>query len=384
MSKILVLSLAVGLMFVRETRAQWIEAEIESHGERVTILHATPQRVFAGAHGGVFVSLDNGFTWTKSSTGLPEEIDVHFLEFDRKGRLFLGTEPGVYYSDDSGSTWKVGRVDFLKSNLSGLTVLDTLVFIGSTEGIYRSPNRGRNWTLDTNAPKANSLINAGARLFAGTSYGIFRSDDTGKSWVEVWNGIPEVPSVRDLAEIGEQELFANLTTGSMYRSTNFGASWQPLGDLPVQQYLGLARLDDTLYAGTQYGIFRSVDQGGAWEYYSQGLVDTFFYDIVVSGTNLLAANNNGHVYLRKLSGLAGVTAASLSPLTLSYDSKAMRLYLRLDNVTSTGEVQLFDLLGRVVMEVPLSTALNGLSTRVLAQGAYLVVLDNRVVGRFTR
>ncbi len=59
--------------------------------------------IFAGAPGGVFLSTNNGTTWTSVSTGLKNDV-VSALAVSGEN-IFAGTNGGVFLSTDNGTSW---------------------------------------------------------------------------------------------------------------------------------------------------------------------------------------------------------------------------------------------------------------------------------------
>lgn len=62
--------------------------------------------------------------------------------------------------------------------------------------------------------------------------------------------------------------FCGAQFGGVYRTTNSGASWQPVGrgviDLEVFSLHIPKRLPNTIYVGTARGVYKSIDGGAAW------------------------------------------------------------------------------------------------------------------------
>jgi photosystem II stability/assembly factor-like uncharacterized protein len=97
-------------------------------------------------HPYIYRTHDNGKTWQKTVTGLPENAYVHAVREDpiRKGLLFAGTEIGVYVSFNDGATWRP-----LQNNLPVSSVRD-LVIHGDDLVVA---THGRSfWILDDIAP----------------------------------------------------------------------------------------------------------------------------------------------------------------------------------------------------------------------------------------
>jgi len=71
-----------------------------------------------------FKTTDYGKTWTKITTGLPDNSYVHAVKEDpkRKGLLFAGTENGVYVSFDDGGRWQSLKLNLPTTPIHDLTV----------------------------------------------------------------------------------------------------------------------------------------------------------------------------------------------------------------------------------------------------------------------
>lgn len=343
----------LGILATNTATAQWVEHSLSGHGERVNLLLPAGDRVYAGFHGGVDQSFDGGLTWESAGTGIGNEVDVHALKFDSKGRMFMATEPGVYVSMDSGRTWAVAKLNFMKSNLLSFDVVDSILFAGSSEGIYLSRNGGRNWRLDSvSSPskQVNSLLTVRNVLFAGSRAGLYTSADTGRTWVLSSAGMPVDPLIRELRVIGDSDIYA-LVSQDVYHSTDQGQSWSSVqGDLRDQQYFGIARFEDTLYASTQYGIFRSVVGSGNWVDYSEGIEDSLFYDIRFVNGRLLAAGNDGHVYTRDLRIPASVDSRSAGGKLIGLLRSGSKLSVSVEPHPANCKVVVVDILGTSKVE----------------------------------
>jgi photosystem II stability/assembly factor-like uncharacterized protein len=72
----------------------------------------------------IFKTTDYGKSWTKITTGLPENSYAHAVHEDpkRKGLLFAGTENGVFVSFDGGGHWQSLRMNLPMTPIHDLTV----------------------------------------------------------------------------------------------------------------------------------------------------------------------------------------------------------------------------------------------------------------------
>ncbi len=71
-----------------------------------------------------FKTADYGKSWTKITSGLPENSYVHVVREDpkRKGLLFAGTENGIFVSFDDGAHWQSLKLNLPMTPIHDLTV----------------------------------------------------------------------------------------------------------------------------------------------------------------------------------------------------------------------------------------------------------------------
>ncbi|MBA4311192.1 MAG: hypothetical protein C0417_01040 [Chlorobiaceae bacterium] len=88
-------------------------------------------------------------------------------------------------------------------------------------------------------------------VFAGTQDGVFRSTINSNNWLEVDNGLAS-KYIRSFASINST-IFVGTNNAGVYRSTDYGSVWEAINeDLKNQTIQTLAVIDTILYAGT-YG-----------------------------------------------------------------------------------------------------------------------------------
>ncbi|MBK7031840.1 MAG: hypothetical protein IPH49_00885 [Ignavibacteria bacterium] len=113
----------------------------------------------------------------------------------------------------------------------------------------------------------------GSNLFVATENYVFRSTNNGDSWTPVNNGLPE-DGIYSLLGVGTK-LYAgaDASSGSLYVSSDSGASWKMLDMMyfksgikqPVGDVMSLASLGENLFVGTSYGlVLRSDNEGDSW------------------------------------------------------------------------------------------------------------------------
>jgi photosystem II stability/assembly factor-like uncharacterized protein len=276
-------------------------------------LAASGTNLFAGTYGGVVVSTNDGTTWINApppppGEELPFEANVSALTISDNGEggtnLFAGTDgDGIYLSTDNGTTWSPFG---LTSNIiSSISIIDTNLFVGTDVGPYLSTDGGMTWSAPLVLGLTNSSITAfagrGGNLFAGTAgNGIALTTDNGATWTSINSGLTN-PYVNALAVIDTNVIAA--TQGGVFLSSNNGTNWVPVNVSPsCNSVSAFAVIDSNLFAGTPCnGVFLSTDNGESWSPASSELADVSVFSLGVSGMNLFAGTP-GSVFLSTNNG----------------------------------------------------------------------------------
>jgi hypothetical protein len=211
--------------------------------------------------------------------------------------LFVGTENGVYRSADNGASWILtGKKEGLILSLAKIPIGDSgmNLFAGTPgEGVFLSTDKGNSWS-DVNFGLGNQNIHTLAakdtNLFAGTDDGVFLSPTNGAYWIPVSTGLTNM-SINTLTVIGT-DLYAGTNEG-LFISTNNGTTWTPTG-LTGENVRALAAIDTNLYAGTfGSGVLRSTDNGANWDTVSNPDMDQWITSLAVISTDLFVGTING-------------------------------------------------------------------------------------------
>jgi hypothetical protein len=94
----------------------------------------------------LFKTADYGKTWTKITTGLPDNSYAHSVREDpkRKGLLYAGTENGIYISFDDGGHWQSLKLNLPTTPIHDLTIKDDDLIVATHGRAF--------WVLDGIAP----------------------------------------------------------------------------------------------------------------------------------------------------------------------------------------------------------------------------------------
>jgi len=206
-------------------------------------------------------------------------------------RIYYGSQY-LWRSDDRGDSW-------------------TRISPDLTRNIFRleQPIMGRTWSADalwdhgamsmfstissiSESPLAEGLI------YVGTDDGLVQvTEDGGKTWrkTEKLPGVPDQFFVNEIkaSRLEKDAVFAAVDshkTGDfkpyLLRSDDRGRTWRSIaGDLPQRGWVWSVAQDhvkkDLLFAGTEYGIFVTLDGGTRWTKLSGGAPTISFRDLEI-------------------------------------------------------------------------------------------------------
>ncbi len=132
--------------------------------------------------GGVFRSTDGGYTFDQ--IGLPVSL-VKNIVFSGDSLIIAATPSGVQKYNRNTMKWN--NTGLYKVEAVTITPSNYLYAATEDEGLYKSTNLGKSWTLtnltaDTLMPVYNVLAVNDDTLFASTFYNLRRSIDGGENW----------------------------------------------------------------------------------------------------------------------------------------------------------------------------------------------------------
>ncbi len=287
-----------------------------------------PTIIFAGAAPGVIKQMGSG-GWFLSNTGIVYPTKVRVLVFDpvNASIMYAGTDGertvagALYRSVDGGNRWAVtGLKDVDVYQLAIDPRQPTVMFAGTSKGVYASSDGGATWaprnsglksttvqalTLD---PKPTKGVGQGTPvplsqvvLYAGTRAGeLYKSANGGEEWRLVQSGNTAITSI--VIHDRKPGLVFVTTEEGLLRSTDNGDTWgQVSGGIWKTRLSGLLlhpKDADVIYAYGSPGVFVSHDGGGNWGPASSGLEGTQPSALVIhpKDTSVLYVGTDKGVY----------------------------------------------------------------------------------------
>jgi photosystem II stability/assembly factor-like uncharacterized protein len=184
-----------------------------------------------GVKNSLFISKDDGETWSNVSDGLPLYTSV--LYRTTTGILFAGSRDGVYKSSNYGSIWEMCTDGIPTSGMANICFnSNNDIFLISTGHLWKSSDDTKSWTSIYYSDYLKSLaIDHDDNIFVSTDDGIFMSNDNGMNWVKTSNRI-ESKGYSSHLQIGiDNEIYLIAALDNTFRewiycSTDKGYTWK--------------------------------------------------------------------------------------------------------------------------------------------------------------
>jgi len=230
--------------------------------------------------------------------------------------LYYGSQY-LHYSTDRGDSWRTISPD--------LTTDDPERQRQKTSGGI---------TIDNTTAENNASIYAIAEsplnpdvIWVGSDDGLIHvSRDAGATWDKISDAVPDVPEgtwVSSVFASPYDEATALVTfdghrDGDMaayiFSTDDFGANWQSITGEGIEGYVWTVKQDPVnpalLYAGTELGLYISLDGGGQWARFSD-LPKVAVHDLAIHPTEhdlIIGTHGRGIYIIDDLTALRGLTA----------------------------------------------------------------------------
>ena len=267
---------------------------------RIEIDYLNPWRIYGGSQdNGTIVSATGTLDdWHMIQNGDGGPAIVDYTNSDIVYVTWFGFP--IYKSTNRGASFREVMNGIDLSDSSNIEVVplemdahDPRVLYYGTNRVYRSTNGAEYWQ-----PISPTLTQSWSFL---TAIGLSSSDDqvvyaggaTGEIWVTSDGGVnwhwidaslpnrwvtrvavdPEDAAVAYVTLSGYE--MTAITTPHIYRTTDYGTNWvdisSNLPDAPINDVIVDPFRTETLYVGTDVGVFRSNDIGGHWTSFGSGM-----------------------------------------------------------------------------------------------------------------
>jgi hypothetical protein len=267
---------------------------------------------------GVFKSTDGGSSWFATGLG-PDQTTLSSLfneiviDPTDSNTLWVGSNNGLYKSSDAGDTWE----SKLSGNISDFKLKPgdpNTVYAVSNNKIYKTSDGGATFpeisygTLPTSSgrrvlgvspanPEVVYMLTVNTFTSNFSFQGLYRSDDSGETFKQTANTTNIMESSQawfDLALVVSPTNADEVYTGclNIWKSTDGGDNFNRLNswssNTPAYTHADIHTLkifNNTLYAGTDGGLFVSENGGQSFTDKSDGLTIGQIYRLSVANSN---------------------------------------------------------------------------------------------------
>jgi len=272
---------------------------------------------------GMFRSTDQGKSW--KNVGFENNVYIFKIVQTSDKRIFTAAtflssnapkdaQAGVFVSDDDGLTWH--QTPITSENIKGVfNPIDSLLFASGTgdNAIYHSSDNGYTWSSDVmglpDSIPMSAIVELNGNLFASIGDpqdaartiggGIYISTDQGKTWSQSNDGLTKNTKVSDITTI-DNILFVstgyqiNIGDMGVFKSEDFGQSWQPAGLNNLQLRLLRTTSSQQLLAGSNVlSIFISNDKGENWIQTGKEIENWSLFQVMESNNYLYTNGESG-------------------------------------------------------------------------------------------
>jgi photosystem II stability/assembly factor-like uncharacterized protein len=323
---------------------------------------------FIASDKGVYYS-ENGYDWVQTSL-----LDYEGCIYVNKNNTIYAGEAYLYRSFDNAITWESLFYSSEGGIMSICTKGDSIIFVGTWGGIYRSIDSGLTWShvLDSyNSEVFNDIIyNHEGILFSGSiSYdgtlspgGIYRSDNNGETWV--LSGL-DYHFVTSIVISEEDEIYVGTRGhgyyggGRVFKSIDNGLTWMLKYENNLIESMSINIYGDVAIGcdsqeGEPGGILISYDGGESWEDITNNLPARAIDQVIYNPDN----------YLYAVTHFGGNVFKTDTPVGISIKSKLDRpKFFRvfpnpahdkiniLINEAKNCRITFFDILGNLIIDL---------------------------------
>lgn len=271
------------------------------------IVLANKRVLMGGLNHGLYCSDDCGSTWIQIKTDFVTRF-IYSFATDITGAIFASTDDGIFRSTNNGDSWErfgTGLPD--KTRITSVLIdAKAGAFAAGNNSIYKSTDGCQTWKPIYSGADTLSLklaMDSKCRLFCSTDSSVIISDDAGTTWRKSTFGKPEA-RYYSVIPTSNDSIIARNSTGGIFRSTDAGVTWQPsnhgLTGAPICS-LALTPTGFVL-SGTEDGISKWDPKRG-WEKtkagnWCKGIMSIAFE----KNGKIYAGSKLGHIFASKDNG----------------------------------------------------------------------------------
>ncbi len=240
-----------GIWISDDNGETWTAANNHLHDTNVVTLAISGGNLIAGTYTGGFLSTDEGQSWIVS--GLPIEKQYVFATVGAdlfaagiyNSMLYLSPDNGLTLSDSIMLPSSVGY-------LTSFTAVGGDLLLGA-DNVWISHDRGQTWNTAFPASSGGWVVGGSDHaVFAFANSDIYLSIDGGLNWKLMDDGLPASKHIYGMVA-GSAGIFAAVFGGGVYQLDSLHSTWSAMNDgFPdtAHQVIHLGLIQNALFAST--------------------------------------------------------------------------------------------------------------------------------------
>jgi len=272
MRRIILIAFAISL-FHNFAIAQWVQQNSGVSSSFADVQFLNPDTGWiCGANGTILKTTNAGLNWIIQNSGVTETLyDLHVV--DANTVYCVGIFETILKTTNGGNTWIIirGNVNpgkfFYGSNFINA---NTGWICGSGQWVLRTTNGGNSFDSSFVPATFYSVyfkdnING---LIAGQAGSLYQSTNGGANWVQI-NVLNETAEFFRMSFIGNSGWIAGWQNRKVYKTTNFGTTWDSLTRIPAIENwsatcINFSSLNTGWACGGSGNLYKTTDGGYNW------------------------------------------------------------------------------------------------------------------------
>lgn len=241
------------------------------------------QMVLATSNYGLFIGHPEKPVWKRVGQDLPNQkiTALHIAG----PVMYAGVyEAGIFVSKDEGATWTSLNKGLLDLSVRSILKINGTLLVGTNTGMFRLEQGQTRWQKIFSEGQVTSLKTAAGKIVGGTNLGGIFSEDGGNNW----RWIIKKGALHNISILSDK-IIAMEISGDLRISADWGKTWELVNYFPRQySYIyEAAEAAGYFVFSNNYGVHHSEDGGKTWALVFPN-EETVFYDFQVFGQTIYA------------------------------------------------------------------------------------------------